>query len=49
MESRVIGLILGACLMLPLLVLLVFQSIRTIIEATIERKTATYDNVARRR
>jgi hypothetical protein len=38
MESRVIGLVLGACLMLPYLVPLVLWSIRSIIEATTDRK-----------
>jgi hypothetical protein len=33
------GLVLGACLMLPCLVPLVLQSIRTVMEAIIERKT----------
>jgi hypothetical protein len=36
------GLILGACLILPCLVSLVLWSIKTITEAVIERKTATY-------
>jgi hypothetical protein len=39
-KSRAMGLALGACLMLLCLVLLVLWSIRTIIEATIERKPA---------
>jgi hypothetical protein len=38
MESGAVGLVLGACLMLPCLVPLVLLSIRIIIEATIERK-----------
>jgi hypothetical protein len=42
MESRVIGLVLVACLMLPCLVPLILWSIRTIIEATTERKTAAH-------
>jgi hypothetical protein len=36
------GLVLGVCLIVPCLVLLVLWSIRTIMEATIERKTATH-------
>jgi hypothetical protein len=36
------GLILGACLILPCLVPLELQSIRTIMEDTIERKTAAH-------
>jgi hypothetical protein len=36
----VVGLILGVCLMLPCLVPLILRSIRTIMEATIERKMA---------
>jgi hypothetical protein len=36
------GLVLGACLILPCLVPLVLWSIRTIMEATIERKTAAH-------
>jgi hypothetical protein len=36
------GLILGACLMLPCLAPLVLLSIRTIREAIIERKTAAH-------
>jgi hypothetical protein len=42
MESRAMGLVLGACLMLSCLVPLILWSIRTIIEATTERKTATH-------
>jgi hypothetical protein len=37
-----IGLILGACLILPCLVPLVLQFIRVIIEAVIERKMAIH-------
>jgi hypothetical protein len=36
------GLVLGACLILSCLLPLVLQSIRTIIEANIKRKTATH-------
>jgi hypothetical protein len=36
------GLILGPCLLLPCLVPLVLQSIRTIMEAVIKRKTASH-------
>jgi hypothetical protein len=36
------GLVLEACLVLPCLVPLVLQSIRTIIEATTEKKTVTH-------
>jgi hypothetical protein len=36
------GLLLDACLILPSLVLLVLQSIRTITEVTIERKMAAH-------
>jgi hypothetical protein len=43
LKSRVMGLVLGACLMLPYLVPLVLWSIRTIIEATIEKKTAVME------
>jgi hypothetical protein len=42
MESRAMGFVLGECLILPYLVLLVLQSISTIIEATIQRKTAAH-------
>jgi hypothetical protein len=38
MESGVMGLVLGACLMLPCLVPLVLSSMGTIIEATTEKK-----------
>jgi hypothetical protein len=38
----VVGLILGVCLMLPCLVPLVLWSIRTIMEATIERKKTSH-------
>jgi integral membrane sensor domain MASE1 len=38
----VVSLILGVCLMLPCLVPLVLQSIRTIMEATTERKMAAH-------
>jgi ABC-type transport system involved in cytochrome c biogenesis permease component len=41
-KSRVIGLILGVCLILPCLVPLVLQSVKTIIKATIKRKIATH-------
>jgi hypothetical protein len=40
MESRTMGLVLGACLMLPCLVPLVLQSTRTIVEHIIKGKTA---------
>jgi hypothetical protein len=39
---RAIGLILGSCLILPCLVPLVLWSIRTVMEAIIERKTASH-------
>jgi hypothetical protein len=42
MESRRPGLALGACLVLPCLVPLVLQPIRTILEVTIETKTAAH-------
>jgi hypothetical protein len=42
MESGAMCLVLGVCLMLPCLVSLVLRSIRTIIEATIERNTAAH-------
>jgi hypothetical protein len=45
MKSEAMGLVLVACLILPCLALLVLQSIRTIIEATIERKTAAHDAI----
>jgi hypothetical protein len=38
----VVALVLGTCLILPCLVSLVLQSVRTIMEATIERKTAIH-------
>jgi hypothetical protein len=37
-----VGLILGACITLPCSLPLVIRSIRAIIEATIERKTAAH-------
>jgi ABC-type tungstate transport system substrate-binding protein len=37
-----VGLILGACILLPCFLPLVIQSIKSIIEATIERKTAAH-------
>jgi hypothetical protein len=40
--DRGVALVFGACLMLSCLVPLVLWSIRTIMEATIERKTATH-------
>jgi hypothetical protein len=48
LESMVMGLFFGACLMLPFLVPLVLQSIKTIIEATIHRKTATHGMMLRK-
>jgi hypothetical protein len=42
MENGVMGLVLGAYVMLPCLVPLVLWSIRTITEATIERKTVAH-------
>jgi hypothetical protein len=36
------ALVMGACLMSPCLVPFVLRSIRTVMEATIERKTATH-------
>jgi hypothetical protein len=41
-KSGVMGLVLGACLMLPCLVPLVLWSIKTIIEDIIEKKTAAH-------
>jgi hypothetical protein len=38
----VIGLVLGACLLLPCLIVLVLWSIRIVMEAIIERKMATH-------
>jgi hypothetical protein len=38
LESRMMGLVLESCLMLPCLALFVLWSIRTIIEATTERQ-----------
>jgi ABC-type tungstate transport system substrate-binding protein len=37
-----VGLILGACILLPCFLPLVIRSIRSIIEATIKRKTAAH-------
>jgi hypothetical protein len=42
------GLVLGACLMLPCLVPLVLQLIRTIVEAIIERKMAVHVMILRK-